>query len=306
MRAESYVEVVVRFAVLALVILSVSSTHARGQQSRPTNPAPVAPSAAPAPPVYVPPLLRLPVRLFAGQLFRTVEISVDYLPGKTQYHTGTAFFISHDGVTYLVSARHVFEGISEASSVKLWIKGSKEWSVLNIVVHYPDDQNVDVAVATLTDPHEKTSGFDICGETNKLDFGDEGLFLGFPYGFDSDPNVGAASMPLDVQGRVIPFVKRATLSGMIQVAPGTNVVLVLDGINNEGFSGGPLIFSSVTSGSCVAGVIISYLTSSEPVMDQTNQATTQSVRANTGLIYATPTGYVNDLIKNLVSSSAAK
>lgn len=294
-----------KFAALGLVVLSVLSTNVHGQQSKPAEPTPNAPSA-PGSPIHIPPLLKTPVRLFAGQLFRTVEISVDYLPGKTQYHTGTAFFISHDGVTYLVSARHVFQGISEASSVKLWIRGSEEWSVLNIVVHYPDDQNVDVAVATLPDPHEKTSGFDICGENDKLDFGDEGLFLGFPYGFDTDPNVGATNMPLDVHGRVMPFIKRATLSGMIQVAPGTNQVMVLDGINNEGFSGGPLIFSSVTSGSCVAGVIISYVTSTEPVMDQTNQATAQSVRANTGLIYATPTGYVNELIKKLVSGSAAR
>jgi hypothetical protein len=86
---------------------------------------------------------------------------------------------------------------------------------------------------------------------------------------------------------------------------GTNMVLVLDGINNEGFSGGPLIFSSTTSGSCVAGVIVSYVAMPEPVMDQTNQATTQSVKANTGLIFATPSGYVNDLIKKLVSGSAA-
>jgi hypothetical protein len=290
--------------VIAIILIIVCGfgNCAMGQQLGTTASVQQAPVASP--PVPVPALdpLKLPPPLSARELYQTVEISPDYEPGKATYHTGTAFFVTEDDVPYLITAKHMFEnvGVLDGGPFTLWVRVAGNWLPLDIAVHFSDDVNVDMAVATISGARPKgVKGFVFCGEDDKLSLGDEGLFLGYPFSMDDNPNDFNGSIPAPYTGRVVPFVKRATLSGLIHVDPGATIMLVLDGINNHGFSGGPLIFSSKSSRVCVAGVVVSYRTALAPVLDQNNQATPQSAEENSGIFYAVPTLYADEIIEKL-------
>jgi S1-C subfamily serine protease len=241
-----------------------------------------------------------PVHLTTRELFQTVEISADYspLPGK-QYHTGTGFFVFEHNLPYLVTARHMFPDGTEGSSIRLYVRTSQAWTTLAVKLHFPENDRVDVAVLTVDDYQEKSaSGFVFCDE--HLSLGDEGIFLGYPYGLETDPNLGGANIPEAYAGRVVPFAKRATFSGVIRLGSrADDELIVLDGMNNEGFSGGPLIFSSGASVPCVAGVVVAYRNMALAVYDEKLQKTVQSVKSNTGLIYAVPAGAASRLIEKL-------
>lgn len=102
-------------------------------------------------------------------------------------------------------------------------------------------------------------------------YGQELYFLGFPYNFLGNVIFTDAGYPL-------PFAKRATVSCFDE-----NVYL-LDGHNNPGFSGGPVVFSPhggvITS---VAAVISGYKFVQEPVFLGQDE-TELSIKYNTGII----------------------
>jgi hypothetical protein len=96
-------------------------------------------------------------------------------------------------------------------------------------------------------------------------------FLGFPYGVLSGVIFGDAGHPL-------PLVKRALFSSFAGEA------YLLDGHNNPGFSGGPVVFGRGGDiPNCVGAVVSSYRFSPEPVfLDRSETALTY--RYNTGII----------------------
>jgi hypothetical protein len=97
----------------------------------------------------------------------------------------------------------------------------------------------------------------------------------------------------------LPFLKHAMLSGFIAVDP-THSLLVLDGINNEGFSGGPLLAKDTNSlHFCVEGVVTSYRYVEATIYDEKAAATGSKVRENTGLMYAVPLDVITETISQL-------
>src|SRR5262249_6713368 len=102
-------------------------------------------------------------------------------------------------------------------------------------------------------------------------YGQEVFFLGFPYGITGPFTLGPEGYP-------IPLVKRATLSLF------HGDVWLLDGHNNPGFSGGPVVFKKPgTEEFKVAGVISSFRFAEEPVLAG-GQPTPLVYRYNTGII----------------------
>jgi hypothetical protein len=98
-------------------------------------------------------------------------------------------------------------------------------------------------------------------------------------------------------GRPMPFVKKGTLSAGWD--PDDSVKrLYVDAINNEGFSGGPLVFKEHTSGKLkVAAVVSKYKTEPEPVLDKDGEETGMTVEYNTGFLIAYSIKHALDLIK---------
>lgn len=142
---------------------------------------------------------------------------------------GTAFTIEVDRRQYLVTAKHVVKALKPEDSVALAVGG--RWQALPVKVFRCADP-VDIAV--LVPPAQLTVAFDLPPTSAGLTLGQDVYFLGFPYGqihsqLSPTPNV----MPFA-------FMKKALFSAASEAAPGGRYFL--DGHNNPGFSGGPVVF----------------------------------------------------------------
>jgi hypothetical protein len=142
-----------------------------------------------------------------------------------------------------------------------------------------NDPLIDVAVLAL--PRQLSRVLPLPADMDGLTWGQEVFFLGFPYGLHGEP----AAMN---EGRPFPFVVHAQHAGEFRDDHG-NHVLVLDGQNNKGFSGGPIVFRRPGSMDYrIAGVIQSYWRRDEPVLDALDRETDYHVRANAGIVFGYP------------------
>ena len=182
---------------------------------------------------------------------------------------GTMFAIEVDGREYLVTAKHVVSSLQGQGRVEVFKEGG--WSPLEVttVGHAPGE--VDISV--LAPSEHLGQMFPLPASSKGLAYGQEAFFLGFPYDIDG-------KFLLDT-GYPIPFVKRLTVSSLF-----TNPYL-LDGHNNPGFSGGPVVF--VPPGRKdfqVVAVISGYPAKGAPVVDQEGKDTELYFRENPGIVSA--------------------
>jgi hypothetical protein len=158
---------------------------------------------------------------------------------------GTGFVLDHEDEHYLVTARHV---VKSGADVGVFVRGkavSVELAALAVPV-----SEADVAVFRLgrmiTPPD-----LPLAAGMEGMVYGQDAYFLGFPLGLTFDLGDGH-----------FPLVKRCTISGMNQRYMGRNILL-LDGWNNVGFSGAPVVFRRPTAAGVqepmrVAGVVTAY------------------------------------------------
>ncbi|MDE0630642.1 MAG: serine protease [Caldilineaceae bacterium] len=222
----------------------------------------------------------------AEVIFRTYQIS-------RTVSTGTAFVIDHCGKQYLVTARHVVNGIADKDSIMIF--HDNEWKTLNVEMVGIGKSHVDVAVFACNElfvPH-----LSLEASANNLGFGQQVYFAGFPFGQRWEMN------PFANQSFPTPFVKTGILSGFIE----NNSLLVVDGYNNKGFSGGPLVFKPVIQPSNVfqvAGVVSGYQAPLVPIVDKHGHAALDEqgnpigyTQENSGLVIAVNIKEVTRLIE---------
>ena len=209
-------------------------------------------------------------------------------------NTGTAFAIDRDGKQYLVTARHVVKGIK--SGDKIAISWKNKWHEIAVDVVGAGEDDVDVIVLAcpilLANP-ELTLTASIAG----LTYGQEAMFLGFPFGWDSSATGLSNDFP-------IPFVKAGIVSAITFDLPKS---IYIDGHGNKGFSGGPVIFvpTNGPQGTYhVAGVVSYYPTpllvpirnkAGEVILNNQNEPTAYFAE-NPGLVVAHHIGYATELI----------
>lgn len=203
--------------------------------------------------------------------------------------TATAFTVRVDNKQYLITAKHVLEdglGNPIGEKLSISIKNRGAWVPYPVqLVGVGDDQH-DIVVLAGQYPLVRFPEIEL-GTIGML-YGQEVYFLGFPFGFEG--NVGEANNHYP-----FPYVKKAVVS-LLDGMNGVNIVL--DGINNKGFSGGPVAFKNSKGSWQIAGVIAGYTAYSEPVIHSSSQTVSPYIyMANTGLINACPIAVGLDLIK---------
>ena len=159
--------------------------------------------------------------------------------------SGTAFAIENDGREYLVTARHVIRN----AGAPIEILHDKKWKRLPVNGTFRHSDEPDVATITLNvqiAPRHATQT-----TTAGVVMGQDMTFLGFPFGWNNT-QFGFNN------GYPIPFVKAAALSAVVK--NGANVVVYLDGHNNPGFSGGPIVADrdpkdALDSGPKIIGIV---------------------------------------------------
>lgn len=152
--------------------------------------------------------------------------------GQPRLITGTCFTINVDNRQYIITARHLFMDKDEHKDCwefrgdSINIKFNKQWNAIpiKIIGHCP--QKIDISVLTAQNPIPLLGGYEFPTQPNDIWYGDEMYFLGFPHGREA--NVGY-NIPF-------PILKSA------KVSEGSPDHLLLDGHNNSGFSGGPVVY----------------------------------------------------------------
>lgn len=200
--------------------------------------------------------------------------------------TGTCFTIEVDDRQYVVTARHVLQGIGEMDTIA--IQHEKQWKPLPVTLVGVGSGDVDIAVVAAS--QQLSPALPLVPSSDELYLSQDVYFLGFPYGLQIEvgPELNA-SFPL-------PLVKKGIASSF-QIENRHVSLMLLDGHNNPGFSGGPVFFSPVgTYESRVAGVISGYRYEWESVYHQ-GQKTPLSYQSNTGIVVAWGIWHALEIIK---------
>ena len=158
--------------------------------------------------------------------------------------TGTTFLYSDEKGVVFITAAHVICAVQPGDNIMFRRPG--EWLPAQVRSIALDDEGYDVGAFTL-------DGWQFAiveQEKRPLGMfpGAEVKFLGFPHGLEN-------SYPSD-NGFCTPLVRTAFFSGVTSIAG--QDLMILDGINNPGYSGGP-IFSAQPDGSpTLVGIISGY------------------------------------------------
>ncbi|HZY82863.1 MAG TPA: serine protease [Cyclobacteriaceae bacterium] len=201
--------------------------------------------------------------------------------------TATGFRIAVNGDNFIVTAKHLFpKTITHKSEVQFEVSKHGKWVSLTAtyLVHTIDE--IDIAVLRLKTKELKESTFEI--GSNGFYLSQECFFLGFPYGMKMEDKAAIFN-----DGFPAPFVKRGIVSSY---TPGPTDVMVIyvDGLNNPGFSGGPLVVRIGTDRMQFIGVVSSYLNEKKKVKTPIGEFDTEH---NTGIVVTYASDHVLQIIE---------
>ena len=151
----------------------------------------------------------------------------------TDVGAGTCFSVDYEGQEFIVSVGHLFKTeLKDGSAVEVTLYLKKEVKKLTVKVYKPLKNTIDIAVLILPQKISKKESYDLGGDCM---FGQDVYFLGYPM-FS-----GKMLFTRDINGQILPLFKKASYAGVI-VSKDTVSNILLDGHNNPGFSGSPVIF----------------------------------------------------------------
>ncbi|UNN05266.1 S1 family peptidase [Rhodococcus opacus] len=202
---------------------------------------------------------------------------------KTPTGLGTCFTINRHGRQWLVTAQHVLEGVNPVD-IKVVTHDGVEQAGLPLQLVPPVNPGADIAVLSLNG-NELTHDLSLLPSSEGCVITQDAYFLGFPFG-----------LSFQNAFETLPIVKKSIVSGNDR----SNSVLLwlLDGINNPGFSGGPVVFNRLgTDDWQVLGVVSGYRTQAVAVADGAGHVPT-----NSGIILAYGINHAVESIDQFVRS----
>ncbi len=204
---------------------------------------------------------------------------------RTETGTATAFTIDHNERQYVVTAKHVAMGNQATSGLQIYHEA--QWKFLEAELVGHADGEIDISV--LAPSIQISPTLELPATTHGIVFGQDLYFLGFPYGLKTEVGPLNRQFPL-------PLVKKGILSALLPPTDGAEILLI-DGHNNHGFSGGPVVYSQAGANPQykVAGVISGYRSHAEPIF-HAEQQTPLMYHANTGIVVAYSIRHAIDLI----------
>lgn len=207
--------------------------------------------------------------------------------------TGTGFTIDRGSKQYLITARHVVQGIESGNAIKIFY--DKAWKDLVINVVGIGSGAVDVAVLACS--IRLSPSYPLVASAGHLGHGQSVSFLGYPFGW----NAGGEQIN---RGVPMPFVKAGIVSA---VEFGDVSRIFLDAHGNVGFSGGPVVFvpyGQPKNELRVAGIISYYpIPQLQPLVDHNGDTVTDQegkpigyVQENPGFVVAIHINHALELI----------
>lgn len=160
---------------------------------------------------------------------------------------GTAFTIEVDSRQYLVTAKHILKELCDREEGLIEVFKNRQWIPLKVEILKCADP-VDIAV--IVPPRQLTITYTLPPSCEGLILGQDTYFVGYPLGIAE----GTAGIPSNLG-----LVKKAVLSQFDVHPECGSMRFLLDGCNNPGYSGSPLVFSDTGGVLKVAGVMSGYL-----------------------------------------------
>ena len=212
----------------------------------------------------------------------------------------SAFTIEIEKKQYLVTARHCLEGVTDSKN--LLVRQGNDWTPIKGPIFLPSNSEVDIAAIGLAQSITIETEFQPTSDGIAL--GQPVFFIGYPYDLSTkwkpsdSPNLSE-----------IAFIKAGILSAMDSRNPQA-IILYIDGHNNPGFSGGPIVFRpGPNSPFRVAAVVKGFRGEATPVVKRENLQDPNApayedlyARANTGIVV----GYSIEHIVKAISDAKKK
>lgn len=196
---------------------------------------------------------------------------------------GSCFTLAQNGKQYIVTARHLLGPNPAPSYVRVWL--FDQWHKVSVKVVGSDPLSEALEHdALVLSCSEQVSPFSLSATRGSFYLSQDVYFLGYPYNMATDkvsyPNIS------------LPLIKKSIVSGVIKSGLDDDFI-VLDGYNNSGFSGGPVITALPIDGHIrTIGIISGYRTDFAPVDNDRDLF----AEVNAGMIYVTPMKRVLDYI----------
>jgi len=189
-----------------------------------------------------------------GQDYLTMGIISTVRNIKVGNTTGTGFLINYNNYNYLVTAKHVLGKVNDKQKLFFQFYEDSVWVNNEGTVLLHTNHKIDIAVLDLNEPSLRKNQTELT--IDGVVYGEEGYFLGFPYELRIDDQGNLNS------GLPLPLVKKVVLSAIFH-KDGIST-LFLDGQNNPGFSGGPIILRNIDKSKeykwKIVGVVSGYRT----------------------------------------------
>ena len=196
---------------------------------------------------------------------------------------GTCFTIDVGDKRYLITAKHVVDSIRDHAEVH--ISHKKGWLPLQVQLVGHGEGDIDVTALAPQKLFGASSPF--TATTAGLMLAEDVYFLGFPYG------LGMKVEERLNAGFPLPFVKKAVVSALgLGDSP-----MLLDGHNNPGFSGGPVVRRGTKEEQTVIGVVSGYQNDRRKVRDENDNETLHTYDTNTGIIIVHDIRHALEIIK---------
>jgi hypothetical protein len=173
----------------------------------------------------------------------------------TNFGTGTTFSIDIDNREYWVTAKHMFTGVKtgpagtfttktvQANILSQAGEGEEGHDLHWIPTTFTTiDPGKDIDIIVLVPDHALLSdiAYKLASENASVPMGGDCEFLGYPYPFNGwKAQFSDGKQPEKLTAVWLPYIKHCTVSGRINEKG--MLVWILDGINNHGFSGGPVL-----------------------------------------------------------------
>jgi len=203
---------------------------------------------------------------------------------KSATQLGTAVYVYFKNQHWIFTAKHLF-GLS--SPIAIDVLYGNSWNKVT-VLEYKSSPIQDVAVlrCNITGFREGNA-FPLA---ESMGIGQDLCFLGYPLGLHYESETMFTERP-------IPLYKKGCLSGML--GSGDKLQWVIDGMNNKGFSGGPVFSLPVNrkpEDISLIGIVAGYINgesnlyTKDPAINNGKEimSNTQYVKENPGIMLAVP------------------
>jgi S1-C subfamily serine protease len=244
---------------------------------------------------------RLPAQVTGNVISRVSQI-------KFNGFSGSAFLLDYGGKSYYVTAEHMVKTAGDHASIEVLGAKDSVWRPVQFDILHGQYPCVDVAV--LVEKNPTLSPIDPIPYDDPLGYamGQEAYFLGFPFGLFTGFDGKAG------EKFAVPLIKHGYISANVPCSAiyegGTkdDGLILLDGINNHGFSGGPVVAPNVFNATHtlkLIGVISGYKYETEPVNVDGKPTANVTGSANSGIIIVIPISQAINLIKDHLANNTA-